>query len=307
MENILVNMLICPQGNETLLLENNELKSKSTSYKIESEYNIPLFANDLICEDSKLQQLHFDRVAKNYIKNLGYPHTKEYIHYLDSNLLKLIPEGSLGNVAEICCGTGEAFDLIKERVDGGIGVDISLEMLKVARKKHENAKFYFVQGDATNLPLKDDSFDNLFMLGGIHHINDRKKLFKEAYRILKPGGCFYFREPVSDFFIWKALRYIIYRVSSALDHKTERPLRYKETVPILREVGFIQKHWTTHGFFGFCIFMNSDILIFNRLFQYIPFIRAITKMSTVIDELILKIPGFSKKGLQVIGVAQKPY
>jgi hypothetical protein len=35
--------------------------------------------------------------------------------------------------------------------------------------------------------------------------------------------------------------------------------------------------WKTYGFLGFCLLMNSDVLIFNRLFRFIPGIRAITR------------------------------
>jgi hypothetical protein len=56
-------------------------------------------------------------------------------------------------------------------------------------------------------------------------------LFREVARILKPGGRFYFREPVSDFWPWHMLRRVIYRISPSLDHLTERPLRYDETAP----------------------------------------------------------------------------
>jgi SAM-dependent methyltransferase len=156
------------------------------------------------------------------------------------------------------------------------------------------------------LPVADASFDNVVMFGGIHHVNDRRKLFSEIHRILKPGGRFYFREPVSDFFLWRWLRAVIYRLSPALDHETERPLLYRETVPVLEEAGLRPEAWETYGFFGFCIFMNSDVLVFNRAFKFIPGIRAITRFFAWIDDLTVKLPGMSRAGLQVVGLARKP-
>jgi hypothetical protein len=64
--------------------------------------------------------------------------------------------------------------------------------------------------------------------------------------------------------------------------------------------------WRSLGFFGFCFFMNSDVLIFNRLFRFIPGIRAITRAAARLDAATARIPGLRGAGLQVIGVAQKP-
>src|SRR3990172_8685212 len=98
-------------------------------------------------------------------------------------------------------------------------------MSEIARNDLPDDRFFFVQGDATMLPLRNRTIDNVVMLGGIHHVPDRVRLFREGGRILKPGGSFCFREPLNDFALWRALRKIVYRVSNALDHDTERPLR----------------------------------------------------------------------------------
>ena len=275
-----------------------------TSYRI-SEGTIPVFAEVPVTAEARVQQQHYDRIAKAYFENLGYPHTQTYMAYLDEALLRVI-EHPLGRVAEICCGRGEAMELFGRRIDSGIGIDISLSMLEEAQRQHADVPAVFAQGDATMLPLASDSIDTVFMLGGIHHVSDRAALFKEVARVLKPGGKFYFREPVSDFAPWLWLRWIVYRLSPTLDHETERPLRLHETEPYLSAAGLRLTTWNTHGFFGFCLFMNSDVLLFNKLFRYVPGIKAITRASTVLDEMILKLPGFQRYGLQVIGKAHKP-
>jgi hypothetical protein len=99
---------------------------------------------------------------------------------------------------------------------------------------------------------------------------------------------------------------VIYRLSPILDHMTERPLRYRETEPPLGAAGLRLTHWRTHGFLGFCLFMNGDVLFFNRLFRFVPGIRAITRASTCLDEWTVRVPGLRRAGLQVVGVAEKP-
>jgi ubiquinone/menaquinone biosynthesis C-methylase UbiE len=228
------------------------------------------------------------------------------VNYLDNSFLQIVRDVELNDVAEICCGGGEAFRLIGDKVKNGIGIDISESMLKAARKNFPDDKFLFLQGDATTLPLQDNKFDSVFMLGGIHHVNDRQKLFQEIFRILKEGGKFYYREPVSDFFLWRLLRAIIYKVSPNLDEKTERPLLYNETVPLLEKIGFKNTIWRTYGFLGYCFLMNSDVLVFNSLFRYLPGIRFFTRVMTKLDDWTVRIPGLTRSGLIVIGMAEKP-
>ena len=51
--------------------------------------------------------------------------------------------------------------------------------------------------------------------------------------------------------------------------------------------------------------MNSDILIVNRLFRFVPGIKYITRFFVKIDALFSNTKIFRYRGLQVIGVARK--
>ncbi|MFK8068044.1 MAG: class I SAM-dependent methyltransferase [Gammaproteobacteria bacterium] len=304
----ILEKLRCPISKKSLVLKDKILTTGDglQTYNI-TESGIPLFAEQFCSNDAKRQQAHYEKVAEQYIKNLDYPHTKEYMAYLDQVFKNEVFDSDLNEVAEICCGQGELLGIYDSKSVVGLGVDISQAMLESAVVKHKAAEDYcFIQGDATQLPLESESFSSVFMLGGIHHVSDREGLFKEVNRILKPGGRFYWREPVSDFFLWRWLRAIIYRVSPSLDAETEAPLLYKETVPFLEIAGLKLKVWKTYGFLGFCFFMNSDVLVFNRLFRFIPGIRKLTQLAIRFDDYVVKLPGLKNTGLQVVGVAEKP-
>jgi SAM-dependent methyltransferase len=266
---------------------------------------IPLLAEQFCSVEGRSQQAHYEAIAAVYAANLRYPQTEEYTACLDRALLDLVDFRRLGTVAEICCGLGEAVRLLGPAVGRGIGIDVSPAMLAAAADRHAGGPFIFVQADATSLPLAADSIDSIFLLGGVHHINDRRRLFAEIARVLRPGGRCYFREPVSDFLLWRVIRSIVYRVSPILDHRTEHPLRYDETVPLMEEAGLRLRHWQTFGFLGFCFFMNADVLIFNRLFRFIPGIRALTRAAAALDARIVALPFLRRAGLQVIAAAEK--
>ena len=300
-------MLRCPASGERLRHEGGGLVSESGLHKFSvTNSGIPLFAQDSCSTEGRRQQRHYDRIAEKYVANLEYPHTAEYSKSLDRALLNVAGAGPLGIVAEICCGRGEAFRLFVNRFTLGLGVDVSVSMLEAAAADLGRSPVILVQGDATNLPLAAEQFDHVVMLGGIHHVNDRERLFAEIHRILKPGGRFLWREPVSDFVLWRALRAVAYRLSPTLDHRTERPLLYGETVPPLERAGFRLTAWRTCGLIGFCLLMNSDVLVLNRAFRFIPGIQPLARLMGRLDETLLSLPLLSKAGVLVVGSAQKP-
>jgi SAM-dependent methyltransferase len=196
-----------------------------------------------------------------------------------------------------------AYELLADRIDCAVGVDVSLQMLKIARTRHP--RFLVVQGDATKLGLRDSFADAVLIHGGIHHVPDRVALFQEVRRILKPGGRLYFYEPVDDFWLWRAIRKVVYRVSPALDHRSEEPLRKSKTFAELAEAGLKPVEWRPRGLLGFCLFMNSDVLVVNRLFRFLPGIRAVTRAAGRFDDWLVHNAGLEACGLVVLGSAQR--
>jgi SAM-dependent methyltransferase len=166
-----VDLLRCPATGGPLEIRGRALVSPDGTqrYPID-DAGIALFVATPESSDAQVQQAHYDRVADAYVTNLSYPHTREYTAYLDQALLVQLPAAGLGDVAEICCGRGEAVELVAGRFKRAVGVDISLNMLRAARRDHHAPNLAFIQGDATRLPLTDGAFDSVFMLGGIHHV-----------------------------------------------------------------------------------------------------------------------------------------
>ncbi len=96
-------------------------------------------------------------------------------------------------VLEIGCGTGLFTEKLYNATKANItGIDISEDLLEIARKKIPGANF--IIGDAMNLSLKDESFDVICGSSVLHHL-DMEKAYKEFYRVLKPGGRMIFAEP----------------------------------------------------------------------------------------------------------------
>jgi SAM-dependent methyltransferase len=300
-----LDLLCCPATRKPLRVEGDFLVADGEHrYRIDAS-GIPLFAETGLSLQAERQRLHYQRIAASYVENLQYPHTEAYSAYLDRVFLDAFSGVPLGSVAEICCGHGEVARLLGARVGRGVGVDISTPMLEAAIRGNAGSPFAFVQGDATSLPLRDGVFDCVVMSGGIHHVNDRGRLFSEVARILRPGGALVWREPVNDFFAWRWLRAVIYRVAPGLDAETESPLTYSTTVSQLAEAGLRLAAWRPCGFLGFCLLMNSDVLVFNRLLRYWPGIGLLARAAARLDDWVTSQPSLRAVGLQVVGVAHK--
>lgn len=255
---------------------------------------------------AQIQQNHYDKkLAEAYLKNLAYPHTREYFRYLDGELKKVTGKDSLGITLDLCCGHGEVEKIFTKKVKLGFGVDISGDMLALATRRKRSEKFAYLQASGLSLPFPNQIFDHVFCLGGIHHVPNRELLFKEIVRVLRRGGRLIFREPADDFFLWRGLRKIIYLISPKLDHKTERPVRRAVLQKELSKYGLRLTKWETKGFLGCAIFMNSDVLVFNRILRFFPGIKAVVRRFAQFDEWVSQRKSFVGKGIQAVGEARK--
>jgi len=132
------------------------------------------------------------------------------IGYTDGEL-KAVPEGAnlglgCGNPVALASlregetildlGSGAGFDCFlaasKVGKDGRvIGVDITPEMVEKARENtrrgnYENVEFRL--GEIENLPVADNSVDVIISNCVINLAPDKRKVFREAFRVLKPSG-----------------------------------------------------------------------------------------------------------------------
>lgn len=94
-----------------------------------------------------------------------------------------------GLVLDAGCGQGNlALEVQKLAGEGRveiIGVDLSLEMLELARSK---TPFQFVLGDIESLPFADESFDIVICSETLHHFPNIEKASIELARVLKNNG-----------------------------------------------------------------------------------------------------------------------
>ena len=132
----------------------------------------------------------YDKFAdnKNNIMSFGL---HNYIKIKCVKSLKICP---YSNVIDLCTGTGDIARIIKKFTPNAdvTGIDFSENMLEIAVAKSfgEFKDIKYFQGDVTNLPYKDNSFDVVTMGFGLRNIFNAEKAVEEIYRVLSPGGSF---------------------------------------------------------------------------------------------------------------------
>nr|WP_210286987.1 metalloregulator ArsR/SmtB family transcription factor [Ancylobacter tetraedralis] len=99
--------------------------------------------------------------------------------------------GRIGSLLDLGTGTGRILELFAGDMERGVGIDLSAEMLSVARANLERVGVRNAtvrQGDIYNLALPRDAFDVVIVHQVLHFLEDAPRALKEAARVLRPGG-----------------------------------------------------------------------------------------------------------------------
>jgi ubiquinone/menaquinone biosynthesis C-methylase UbiE len=95
------------------------------------------------------------------------------------------------SLLDLGTGTGRMLELFGPEIERGLGLDLSLDMLQLARDRLERAGLKNCsvrQGDIYDLPLANASFDVVILHQVLHFLDDGARAIHEAARVLRPGG-----------------------------------------------------------------------------------------------------------------------
>ena len=142
-----------------------------------------------------VKQANSDRAAEYFSRNAAEWDKIRTLHIAEAEveaaLLSLLPETGIRDFLDIGTGTGRILELFGPRVERGVGIDLSRNMLSVARAKLQQADLRNCQvrhGDMYQLPFNGESFDAAVIHQVLHFADDAADVIDEAARALRPGG-----------------------------------------------------------------------------------------------------------------------
>lgn len=93
-------------------------------------------------------------------------------------------------ILDLCCGRGEATEVLLDYSDDVTGLDASPKAIAFARKTVPAATY--VEGWAQDLPFESETFDLVHSSAAMHEMSAEvlTQILTEACRVLKPGGIF---------------------------------------------------------------------------------------------------------------------
>jgi ubiquinone/menaquinone biosynthesis C-methylase UbiE len=112
-------------------------------------------------------------------------------HYHLVELFSRMQERPGKKLLEIGCGIGIDSVSLARRGFSVTACDLTASALAIgaARAREEQQDIRFLQSDAEHLPLAENSFDQVYSFGVIHHTPDMQKAIAEIRRVLRSGGC----------------------------------------------------------------------------------------------------------------------
>ena len=138
-------------------------------------------------------------------------------------------------VLEIGCGRGVGTEIIFNRFGAKrvTAIDLDEDMLKRARHRLEcfgEDKLRLKVGDVTMIDSENETFDAVVNFAAIHHVPNWQKAIAEIFRVLRPGGRFYFQEVTSQWINRWPYRFLF-------EHPQENRFSSKEFIAELERQG----------------------------------------------------------------------
>ncbi|MCK5041017.1 MAG: ArsR family transcriptional regulator [Sphingomonadales bacterium] len=143
---------------------------------------------DIRANRAVLAASYFSKNAENWsqIRKLYVPEQQ-----VEDKLLAAVKGKAIHNLLDVGTGTGRILEIFAPHIEKGLGIDLSQDMLAVARTnfaehglKHCQAR----QGDMYNIPAEGSSQDVVIIHQVLHYADQPEEVLREAARVLRPDG-----------------------------------------------------------------------------------------------------------------------
>ncbi|WP_030243215.1 class I SAM-dependent methyltransferase [Streptomyces sp. NRRL S-350] len=131
----------------------------------------------------------YDAIAADYLRLVVPPEGMDPLsRAMLAAFAELVRESGGGDVADLGCGPGRVTAYLDGLGLSAFGVDVSGEMIALARRAYPRLRF--LQGSMDALDLPDGALGGVLAWYSVHHTPPARlpDLFTEFHRVLAPGG-----------------------------------------------------------------------------------------------------------------------
>ena len=236
----------------------------------------------------KLECELFDKRADEFVSaRRQLKGTKKYYDYLNGKILELLDPPAGSRLLDIFSGQSDLGSLAQKIYKDctAIAADKYVEMLRFSPLSAN------VVCDANVLPFKGETFDNIFVCGGLHHLREKDfpVALKEIYSCLKPGGGFVMAEAIDDSPLISLVRKIAYPLTDSLGdrEKDETVLTRQFLTRQLVDCGFEILSFRYIENVAYAAIGQAGLLSFSRLLARSS---GLASFLIALDRIIEKLP-----------------
>lgn len=121
-----------------------------------------------------------ERFTPDCVREIWYEHWHRYAFALEFVAGK--------RVLDLACGEGYGSHLLASRAGQVTGIDLSEAAIAHALETYQHPALDYQQGDATAIPLADDSIDVVVSFETLEHLSPQDQMLAEFRRVLRPDG-----------------------------------------------------------------------------------------------------------------------
>jgi tocopherol O-methyltransferase len=158
-------------------------KTAITTYYSETSFEYKLLWNWMLKGTPALHFGYYDEKATKH---------EQAIERANEVLADLAGIGAGANVIDAGCGLGQSTEWLATHRNANVtGITITPAQVSEIKKRHEKkpvANVDFMVADYLHMPFEDNSVDFVWAIESVCHAVNKGDFYKEAFRVLKPGG-----------------------------------------------------------------------------------------------------------------------
>ncbi len=186
---------------------------------------------------------------------------------------RYIPQWQGLKVLDVGCGGGFSCEFMAKKGTITYGIDSSAKCIETAQRHScENGlDINYKVGVAESLPYQDNTFDVVICVDVLEHVYDYRQVVSEIYRVLKPGGIFFYDTINRNFqsrlmMIW--LMENLLRLIPLGVHDWDKFIQPEELKELMVSLDFIEVEMKGFDLFGEVGYVLGELNILRKNLKF---------------------------------------